>query len=170
MKNTKKISLSGISTAFCAIFLIMGNTIQVLSYSFYLLASLGLAIPFATNEIKWSFLSFIVASIVGFIFLPDIIAMFSFIVFFGPYVLIVSILKMKRVKKTLQYIIKAIFFALSIYLMYQFSTVFIDLNAYNFPVAVLLGGAFVVMFVYDYLMTRIMFQLDRRVRRFMKMV
>ena len=170
MKNTKKISLSGISTAFCAIFLIMGNTIALLDFTFYFLASLSLTIPFATNEIKWGVLSFIVATTVGLIFVPNIVVMFSFFAFFGPYVIIVSILKMKRVKRTLQYVIKAVFFAVSIYLMYQFSNVFIDLDAYDFQVPILLAGAFVVMFVYDYLMTRIILHLDRLVRRFMRMV
>ena len=170
MKNTKKISLSGISTAFCAIFLILGNTIPLLDFSCYFLASLSLTIPFVTKEIKWGILSFIVATVVGFIFVPNIMVMFSFLAFFGPYAIIVCTMNMKRIKHSLQYAVKAIFFAISIFAMYQFSNVFIDLNGYNFPIPILLGGAFVVMFVYDYLMQRIMKQLERMTRRFLKML
>ncbi|MEG2117488.1 MAG: hypothetical protein RRZ69_07400, partial [Clostridia bacterium] len=98
MKNTKKIALSGISTAFATIFLIFGNYIPLLDYSFYLLASLCLTLPFATKEIRWGLLTFTVSTILGMIFVPNLIVMFSFFAFFGPYALLAGIMKLKKVK------------------------------------------------------------------------
>lgn len=170
MKRTKKIALSGISTALATIFLVFGNYIPLLDYSFYLLSSLCLTIPFATKEVKWGLLSFAVSTILGMIFVPNLMVMFSFFAFFGPYAMLAGIMRLKKVKNFLQYIIKGVFFALSIFLMYQFTTLFVEigtLGSFTVPLPLLFFLAFGAMYVYDFLMTRIIGQLEKTVLRFM---
>lgn len=151
MKKSKKIALAGISAAFATIFLALGNYVTLFDYSFYLLASLCLMVPFVTDEVIWGILSFLVATLLGIAFAPNIMAMFAFFVFFGPYAIITSIVEMKNVKTIIKYVVKNVFYCISIILMYFFSTIFVEINMWNLPLWLLFVGALLLMNVYDYM-------------------
>lgn len=166
MKKTKKIALAGISCAFSAVFIILGNYFNVLDYSCYMLASLCLVMPFITGEIKWSILCFIASTVIGGIFAPNFLTMLPFLAFFAPYVLIHCIAKQKGAKKAVELAIKEIFYAISIVVMYFFSTFFTEINEWNLPLWTLIVGAFVIMNVYDFLMGRIIVYALRLVNKY----
>lgn len=170
MKKTKKIALAGISCAFSAVFIILGNYFNVLDYSCYMLASLCLIMPFVTGEIKWSVLSFIASTVIGLIFAPNIMTMLPFFCFFAPYVLIHCIIKYKKVKKPIELAIKEIFYALSIVVIYFFSSFFTEINEWDLPLWILIVGAFLVMNVYDLLMGRIIIYALRLVNKYFNKV
>ncbi len=168
MKLSKKIALTGICTAFASICLIFGNTLPLLDYSLFMLGGICTVIPLITGEVKWSFISAIVATIIGLIFVPNIVVMYSFFIFFAPHSLITGICQMKKVKNIIAYPIKAVFFAAAIMLMYFFTTLFVEINQWNLPLAVLFVVAFFAMMGYDFLMQRIIFNVQKLAYRLMK--
>lgn len=165
MKKSKKISLAGISASLSTIFLVLGNYIALFDYSFYLLASLCLIISFNSGEIKYGIFAFIVSTGIGMLIAPNVMVMFAYFVFFGPFLLLCEILSMKRIIKWLQYVIKNVFYIISIVLMYFFSQIFIEINMWNLPIYILLIGAIIIMNLYDFLMVRIINQLNRIIQR-----
>ncbi len=170
MKKTKKIALAGISCAFSAVFIILGNYFNVLDYSCYMLASLCLVMPFVTGEIKWSVLCFIASTAIGLIFAPNFLTMLPFFCFFAPYVLIHCILKHKRVKLAIELTIKEVFYSLSITVIYFFSSFFTEINEWNLPLWILIVAAFAIMNVYDLLMGRIIVSALRLVNKYFNKV
>lgn len=157
MKRTQKMALSGIATAAATIFVAIGNVTPLIDYSMYMLASIVIMLVFVTKDIIWPVLVAVGAFLLGLIFAPNIMVMFPFFVFFAPYALLCGVLRLKSVKNIISYILKAIFFAVSIYLVYQFSTLFIEINTRNLPIYIILSVAFVSLFVYDFLMKKIIY-------------
>ncbi len=129
MKKSRKIALCGVSTALAGVFVAIGNTISILDYSCYMLASICVALPFLTGEIKWSVLTFIASAVVGVIVSPNILAMVSYILFFAPYIILTCILKMKRAKRNLSLVLKNILYLVSSIVLVIFTEEVIGLPA-----------------------------------------
>ena len=155
MKQSKKIAISGIATAIASTFLVLGNYLSVLDYSFYILSSLCLVLPFITKEWWWSVLSLIATCVIGFLLAPSFMQMMIYVLFFAPYAIILGFTLIFNVKPTVSYIVKEVFYALSIVLIYFFSTVFVEVNAWNLPLWTLILGALILFNVYDFCMQRI---------------
>ena len=155
MKQSKKIAISGIATAMASVFLVLGNYLSVLDYSFYILSSICLILPFITKEWWWSVLSLIATSVIGFLLAPNLMQMMIYVLYFAPYAIILGFTLIFNVKPTIAYIVKEVFYAISITLMYFFSTVFVEVNEWNLPLWTLILGAIILMNVYDFCMQRI---------------
>ena len=157
MKIAKVVALSAMTTAIATIFLVIGNWFTTLSLTGALMASVTMMLPLAKKSYKAAILSFIATVLLTGMFsgfFARVEALLPFVFFSGLHPVFNEFWADKKLNKVLGFIIKELWFLLSVFLCELLLDLFIGeneiINQYIYPI-ILIGGA-VLFPVYDYLM------------------
>lgn len=168
MKKTKtsRIALGGICLALTVIFLYAGSILPGIELTMFALASLFTAVMILETGIGGSLLLYAAAAILGFVLLPNKLALIPYVFLFGYYG-IVKFYVEKLSGAALQLGVKAVFFAaiLSVGLLGFYELLLGAVSLPDYPVAVLIIGGVVLMLLYDFLYTQLINFYVRRVQR-----
>ncbi len=168
MKKTKtsKIALGGICLALTLIFLYAASILPGVELTMLALASLFTAVMILEMGIGGGLLLFTAASILGFMLVPNKLALIPYVFLFGYY----GVLKyfMEKPKNGIAQITsKAAFFAaaLSIGLLGFKELLLGAVKLPEYPIAVLIIGGVLLLLLYDFLFTQLINFYVRRVQR-----
>lgn len=155
-KSAYNIAVCAVFGALQLIFIVCAKYVEILTLSFYVLASCALIVPLTKKMYKESILTFIAVGILSF-FLGLVPECLVYALICGAYTLISVILWKKNVTLVLSYLIKIVWTNLSFLVFYFFFREFvtIDLSQWGidtiafwiYPVAVT-----IITVVYDFLL------------------
>lgn len=168
MKDSKVIALSGLSSAFALIFIIIGGYFPTFDISCLFMASLMIMIPLAKDTLKGAILCYISVFLLSFIFtFGHFEISIAYGLFFGLHP-IVNYLQLNKIKKTwLITILKLVWFLIVAFLMFYLLQMFIVENEFinkYLPLFILIGGS-VFFVVYDFIMFRFQKNLNVIIKR-----
>ena len=168
MKDSKVIALSGLSSAFALIFIIIGGYFPTFDISCLFMASLMVMIPLAKDTLKGAILCYISVFLLSFIFtFGHFEVSIAYGLFFGLHP-IVNYIQVKKIKKTwLITAIKTVWFLIVAFLMFYLLKMFIvenELINKFLPLIILFGGS-ILFIVYDYIMLRFQRNLNVIIKR-----
>ena len=168
MKDSKVIALSGLSSAFALIFIIIGGYFPTFDISCLFMASLMIMIPLAKSTLKGAFLCYISVLLLSLIFTFghfEVSIMYG--LFFGLHP-IINYLQVHKIKKVwLITIIKTVWFLIVAFLMFYLLKMFVvenELINKFLPLVILVGGTGFFI-VYDYVMLRFQKNLNVIIKR-----
>ena len=157
MGKSRVIALSGISSALCLVFIVLGSYVPLLGYSCLIFASVALLLPLYKNSLVGGALAYLSSSMLAFLlagFKLDIVL--GFALFFGLYPIVDFLAHKFKLNKWLALVIKIIIFNISFVVLYKFTFLFvieIEFLQDNFIILIL---AFTLLFVlYDFLMKNV---------------
>lgn len=164
-KSTFKIALGGIYLALTIMFLFGATMIPGIELTLFACSSFFVAFMLLETNVGGAILLYVAASLLGFVILPNKLAMFPFVFMFGYY----GILKFYIEKlhgASLQLIVKIIYFAvfISIGLMGFFKVITSSIHLPNCSLAVLIITGTAMMIVYDFIYTYIIRFYETRIQ------
>ncbi|MBR1676503.1 MAG: hypothetical protein IJ706_04240 [Clostridia bacterium] len=167
--KAKLVALSGISSAFAVIFLIVGIFIPMFDYSGLFLASVCMTLPLAKKS-KWAALiSYAATSLLSLIFISGRWeVLLAFAAFFGLHPIVNYFFKEKGVNRYIGLLIKEIWFILTLLALYFFFEDFIVIEIEwlkKFAVPALIVGGGLLFVVYDIMMFYFQRSVDAIVKR-----
>lgn len=127
--KSKVVTISAISSALGIILLILGTFVSVIDISCIFMSSIAIMLPLYKKSIIGAFLSYVSTAILsmfltGFRF--QIIIPYA--IFFGLHPIVNELIKVKNINKYVGLIVKTIWFILSLFVIYKFTNMFVDLN------------------------------------------
>lgn len=129
MKDSKKITISAISTALSIVLLILGTFVPMFDLSCIFLSSLIIMLPLYKKTIKGALLSYLSTILLSFIFTGSRFeVIIPYAVFFGLHPIINELQLLKKWNKWLLFILKAIWFIGTLFVIYYLTEMFTDLN------------------------------------------
>ena len=168
MKYSRIIAISALSSAMALILLVFGSFVEVFDLSCLFMASLALMLPLAKDYKLGGFLSYLATVILGFLLTGfRIQVMLPFAIFFGLHPIVNYFQFKLKINKYFAVIIKAVWFVVTLYVMYFFTNMFISVHPlvqryiYYF---LAIGGA-VFFVIYDYLMVKFQIGINAIVKR-----
>lgn len=118
MRKSYKIALSGICTALSVIFLTLAFFLNIVSLSFFTLASLVLLLPLSKKMYGYAALTAIASALFSFL-IGGLTVFIPYVLFFGVHpILTVGLRDIKKLNKIIAIVIKQVFFNGSIFLIY----------------------------------------------------
>ncbi len=129
MRDSKKITISAISTALSIVLLILGAFVPMLDLSCIFLSSLIIMLPLYKKTIKGALLSYLATILLSFIFTGGRFeVVIPYAVFFGLHPILNELQILKKWNKWLLFLLKAIWFIGALFVIYYFTEMFTDLN------------------------------------------
>lgn len=86
--NTRKITLSGILSAFVIISLVLESFVPTGKLGFYVLAGFILSVVILEAGVKWGWGAYVVTCAAGFLIVPEKLNILPYVLFFGIYTLL----------------------------------------------------------------------------------
>lgn len=154
MKLSKVVALSAMCTAICSVTLVIGAYFPMLSYSCIFLASVVITLPLAKDTFKGAILTVIASTILSFLLAAmSFETALPFLLFFGFHPILNKFFKKKNFNKILAFIIKDVWFVLTLLICYFITDLFITDNEFfkKYMIYILVFGGAAVFFVYDYM-------------------
>lgn len=167
--KTYYISLSAMFTAFTVLFIYLAGIMPSGRISMYFLSSLFISGIVLERKYKYAWISFIAASIIGALIVPDVLRIIPFVLFFGHYG--IGKMYIEQMKdKMVAFIVKLVYFNVAVALTYLLagSVIIADVSAYNLPWPLLIIIAEILFVVYDYLYSMAQQFYYTKIRKFMK--
>ena len=155
-KTTIEVTLEGKFLAITIIFLWGARFVPGIELTLFACSSFFTAFMLLETGVGGAALLFAAASLLGFILLPNKLAMVPYVCFFGYYGILKFYIEKLHTAKT-QIIVKLLFFAviltagLTLFMEVLTSSVTLP----DYPVAVLISGGTLMLFLYDYIYTYI---------------
>ncbi len=172
MKASKMVAISAVSSAGAGFAVAMGNSIPMLDYSLFLLASMLVMVPILLGSYKGGILTAIASSLIGLMLVPNFVMVIPYVVFFAPYAVVLCVVEDKlsasKPRVFLGVVFKMVFFLACEILLWKFANFFVDFESWNLPIWVLIAMGLGVLFVFDFLMVRIRFQFKYQLERVFK--
>lgn len=164
--KTYKITLGGICLALTLILMFAGSVVPSIELTLYALSSVFTAIMIIETGIGGGILVFIGASILGFILMPDKIALLPYIAFFGYYGILKYFIE-KLPKAAIQMLVKIIAFSavLSTMLFFFKELLFGAISLPDISVILLMLLGIVMFILYDFIFSLIINIYNERIRR-----
>lgn len=164
--RTYVIASSGICLALAMVFLFAGSVVPGVELTMFALSSLFVAVIVIESGTGAGIIFYIASVILGFVIIPNKLAMIPYAFFFGYYGIIKSVIE-KNVRSTAaQLIIKAAFFALVLCIgLLGFKELLLgSITLPDYPVAILIIAGILMMLLYDYIYTLLTAFYLRRIR------
>lgn len=156
MKKTKtsKIALGGICLALTIIFMFAGSIVPGIELTLFAVASLFTAVMIMETGVGGALLLYAAAVVLGFIIIPNKLAVIPYAFFFGYY----GVLKyyIERLHSgAVQLILKACFFAAILCVgLLGFKEILLgSIHLPDYPVVLLIIAGVIMMIIYDYIYT-----------------
>ncbi|MCQ2545089.1 MAG: hypothetical protein MJ144_01490 [Clostridia bacterium] len=162
--KTFKIAMGGICLALAVIFIFGATIVPGVELTLFAISSLFTAIMILETSVGGSALVFAGASLLGFILIPNKLALIPYVAMFGYYPILKYYIE-KINSGILQIAFKAIYFAAAICLaLLCFKTVIAQsIHMPDYPMAILIVGGIILLLLYDFVMT---FLINWYIRRF----
>ena len=122
MKNSSKISLCGMMCALSIVFMFLTGVFPYATYALPALAGLTLIVLVIETSKKWAFVAYLAVSLLSLLISPDRMAALLFIIFFGYYPILKSIIETKW-KRISEWVCKLLLFNIAVgasYFLMQF--------------------------------------------------
>jgi hypothetical protein len=173
-----ELALSALSCAVASVFLALGIINHYLLATGYFMAAIALMVPLSKQFFRGDFLAYIGTCILAVLLgaLVQFWDLIPFIMFFGLHPLINCLQIRFKINKWLAFVIKAIWFDFTLWVMYKLvfggvlgvqDTSFYEvLNTYIW--AFIAVGGTIIFFVYDYCMFKIQIVINKLVYRIKK--
>jgi len=148
--KTKKLVLNALLLALIIISMYSQALLQTVKITLIVIPSLLMGVSLKKTGFRSAIILWISASILSFIVAPYKISAVLFFIFFGLYPIIKDFVE-SHLSKKISFIIKFIFFNISMLLIYLIYILLIT-PAFNFPINIFLiiGGLYVAFIIYDY--------------------
>ncbi|MEG0391836.1 MAG: hypothetical protein RR626_03660 [Anaerovoracaceae bacterium] len=165
-KKTFTLALGGISLALSVIALYAASFVPGVELTLYLISSIFVGVMVVEAGPKGGFLLYVAASLLGFVLLPNKLAILPYVLFFGLYGL-VKYYSERIKKRPLQYMVKGAMFLVVFVVLYFFTKGLFFQGADFGPVTpYLLGiGGLLGFFLYDYIYTLLIGFYLRKIKR-----
>lgn len=154
-KNTYNITLCGIISAISVVFMFFTNLIPVLSYALPAIAGAVLIVIVVEINKKWAFLSYVAVSLLSLLLTGDKEPAVLFILLFGYYPIIKSLLE-KLKSRVVEWAVKLTVFNLSVFISYELLIFVFKMNylldefkefgKYSIPVFIVAGNLAFVLY------------------------
>ncbi|MBR6444498.1 MAG: hypothetical protein IKS63_03620, partial [Firmicutes bacterium] len=165
-KGTYKIALGGVFLALTIVSLVIASVIPGVELTFYALSSVFIGMMILETGIGGGLAVYTATIILGLLLVPNKVALIPFIFFFGIYAVIKCFAE-KPKQRSVQMIIKIVFFAAVFCIAYLFfKELFfgnIDLPGWSFPALLIAGIAGFIL--YDFVFTLILEIYKKRVNK-----
>ncbi len=167
MNNSKKAAFCGIISCISTICMFLTNIIPIGTFALPSIASIFILAIVIEIDRKWAFMTLISSVILSLLFAQDKEAVIIFIMFFGPYPIIKSLVESFK-NRHIQYILKFSFFNISV-ILYFFISVYIlmipreafTIFGINLPIIFLIMANFIFI-LYDYSLTLLIIKYIKR--------
>ena len=166
-RKTRVITLSALFSALSVIFLYIASVWPTGRFGLVALSSLFVAAAVCDAGILPSVYVFIVSSALGMLLLPDKSAPLLYILFFGYYPVLKSLIE-RLEKVVIQWVLKLIVFNIALIIILFFLRTLILGNSLNYPTPVLYAGGNIIFIVFDYGFSKVMRFYNERVSKRMK--
>ncbi len=166
MRLSKRIALCGISAAFAALLISFGNLVPLFDLSMYFFASIFVMLPISRGDLVGGVIVFIAAGLIGLFSAPNVIALLPYAIFFGSYPVFSAWLDRICPSRMVKWIPKILFFEVALFVLYRFTTLFLEggVAVVTYPVLAIVGIAF--LFLYDVALEMAKRTLARMTRKF----
>lgn len=168
MRGSKMVALSAICAGFASVLVILGNLFSLVGESMFFVASLFVMCPILAGSYKGGVLAGIASFVIGFLFVPNIFTMITYLIFFLPYVVVLCFCEDKIKNRFLALCLKLAFFALSLVGIWKWANVFVGFEFLNLPLAVLFACGIAVLFVFDFFARRVRLGMKYQLYRILK--
>ena len=152
--KTQAIALGGICLALIVVFIFAGSIVPGIELTMFAISSLFVAVMIMESGVRAGVILYAAALLLGFILVPNKLAMIPYAFFFGYYgILKFFIEKLKNA--VLQVVIKAAFFAVVMCVgLLAFKELLLGaISLPDYPTAILIVAGILMMLVYDYIYT-----------------
>lgn len=148
--KSKKIALGGIVTLLSTISLYVSSVLPTNRLFFFALSTFFLAAIILENDVKFAALVYISSSLLGFIIIPNKVVVLPYIIFFGYYAIVKSLIERINILP-IEILIKLLLFNLSTYITYSIvSTALLGEIIIKLPAWILFILLQLVFVIYDY--------------------
>lgn len=162
MKKSSKISLCGMMCALSVVFMFLTGVFPYATYALPALAGLTLIFLVVETSKKWAFIAYLAISLISLLVAPDRMAALLFILFFGYYPIVKSVLETKC-KRVPEWIWKLVLFNAAVVVTYCLMELFVSMEDFwamfgkYGVIGVILGILFLnaVFIVYDIAVSRV---------------
>lgn len=163
-----EIALSALASALATLFLVMGVYSSVLLFTGYLFGCIALMLPLARKSYLGYVLAYGASCLLSLIFgVSRFFDLLPFILFFGLHPLVNELQLKTRINRWVACAVKALWFDGTMYVIWRFvfemTTTISFVDTYIIPIILVGGTAFFV--VYDYMMYKWRFIVNRLVER-----
>ena len=152
--KAQPIALGGICLALTLVFVFAGSIVPGIELTMFAISSLFVAVMIMESGVRAGVILYAAALLLGFILVPNKLAMIPYAFFFGYYgILKFFIEKLKNA--VLQVVIKAAFFAVVMCVgLLAFKELLLGaISLPDYPTAILIVAGILMMLVYDYIYT-----------------
>lgn len=167
MKRNKisTITLGGICLALTVIFMFAGSIVPGIELTLFAVSSLFTAVMIMEAGVKGGVLLYAAAVILGFVIVPNKLALIPYAFFFGYYGILKFFIEKLR-NGILQIVIKTAFFAALLCIgLLGFKELLLGAVALpDYPVVILIIAGILIMLVYDYIYTLLINFYLKRIR------
>lgn len=161
-KISYKVALGGVISSLCLLSMFFTGIMPLMVYAFPAAAGVMLMILVVEVSTKWAFLSYISVGILSFFITPDKEAAMLFIMFFGYYPILKSVLE-KLKSRIIEWILKFLSFNAGIVITYLVTIYLLNLQETleqfgeygKYGALIFLAIGNIVFVVYDIALTRI---------------
>lgn len=148
MNNTRKLTFAAICSAIIIVILFLGAYIQTGTLAIYFISSMLIMIVVEETDKMYGLMAYIISGIIVYLLLPDKAIAISYVALFGIYGIIKSIAE--KVKNMfLSWVLKVIFFNLSIAFGYSLISLFTGQVTEKFPIWALWLTGNITLVLYD---------------------
>lgn len=167
--NAKRVALNGILIAFTVIVLFFATVLPTSRLSLYALSSFFVSIVVVEFGIKNGCFFYIASSILALTVIPNKIGLLPYVIFFGAYGLVKFFIERLN-KISIEYILKFVFFNISLLLGYFFAKqlFFQNINI-KIPWWALVIALEIVFIIYDYVYTLFIQYYKTKIRKIIRM-
>ena len=149
-KKTRNLSLSALLTAFAVIILYIASIWPTGQLGLTAVASLFVAAAIIESGITYGIYVYIVSSAISMLIIPNRLAPILFVLFFGYYPVVKSLIEQLR-HKTLQIILKLLVFNIAfIVIYYLFSELVVAFISYDLNIVIIFLIGNIVFLLFDY--------------------
>ena len=127
MKKSSKISLCGMMCALSVVFMFLTGVFPYATYALPALAGLTLIVLVVETSKKWAFIAYLAISLISLLVAPDRMAALLFILFFGYYPIVKSVLETKC-KRVPEWIWKLVLFNAAVVVTYCLMELFVSME------------------------------------------
>lgn len=152
--KTSAIALGGICLALTVVFVFAGSIVPGIELTLFAISSLFVAVMIMESGVRAGIILYVAAALLGFILVPNKLAMIPYVFFFGYYGILKYYIE-KLPKGFMQVLIKLAFYAVVMCVgLLAFKELLLgSISLPDHPTAILIIAGIAMMLVYDYIYT-----------------
>ena len=152
--KTSSLALGGICLALTIVFVFAGSVVPGIELTLFAISSLFVAVMIMESGVRAGIILYVAAVLLGFILVPNKLAMIPYAFFFGYYGILKYYIE-KLPKGFMQVLMKLAFFAIVMCVgLLAFKELLLgSIDLPDYPAAIMIIAGIVMMLIYDYIYT-----------------